>query len=40
MTRLVISNIFRFVALLVLQILMLNYVYLSGYVVPFRIWCP
>ena len=35
MTRLVISNIFRFVALLVLQILMLNYVYLGGYVVPF-----
>ncbi len=28
-------NIFRFVALIVLQVLMLNYVYLGGYVVPF-----
>lgn len=35
MTRLVFSNIFRFLILLVLQILMLNYVYLGGYVVPF-----
>ena len=35
MTRLVLMNIFRFVALIVLQVLMLNYVYLGGYVVPF-----
>ena len=35
MTKLVITNIFRFIALIVLQVLMLNYVYLGGYVVPF-----
>lgn len=35
MTRLVLTNVFRFLALIVLQVLMLNYVYLGGYVVPF-----
>lgn len=35
MTKLIFSNIFRFVALIVLQILILNYVYLGGYVIPF-----
>ena len=35
MTRLVLTNIFRFLALIVLQVLMLNHVYLGGYVVPF-----
>jgi hypothetical protein len=35
MTRLVLTNILRFVALIVLQVLMLNYVYMGGYVVPF-----
>ena len=35
MTKLVITNILRFLALIVLQVLILNYVYLGGYVVPF-----
>lgn len=35
MTKLVFSNIFRFLILLLLQILILNYVYLGGYMVPF-----
>lgn len=35
MTRLVLSNIFRFIVLIVLQVLILNYVYLGGYVLPF-----
>lgn len=35
MTRLVLSNVFRFLALIVLQVLILNYVYLGGYVLPF-----
>ena len=35
MTKLVITNILRFVALIVLQVLILNYVYLGGYVIPF-----
>lgn len=35
MTRLVLSNVFRFIALIVIQILVLNYVYLGGYVLPF-----
>ncbi len=35
MTKLVLSNIFRFVALIVLQILLLNYVNFGGYVIPF-----
>lgn len=35
MTRLILSNIFRFIALIVLQVLILNYVYLGGYVLPF-----
>lgn len=35
MTKLVFSNIFRFLALIVLQVLMLNYVYMGGYIVPF-----
>ena len=35
MTKLVLSNIFRFVVLIVLQILLLNYVNFGGYVIPF-----
>jgi len=35
MTRLILSNVFRFIALIVLQVLILNYVYLGGYVLPF-----
>lgn len=35
MTRLILSNISRFVALIVVQVLVLNYVYLGGYVLPF-----
>ena len=35
MSKLVFSNIFRFLALIVLQILILNYVYLGGFAVPF-----
>lgn len=35
MTRLVLSNIFRFVLLIVLQILLLNYVSFGGYMIPF-----
>lgn len=35
MTRLIITNIIRFVILIVLQSLISNYVYLGGYVVPF-----
>lgn len=35
MTKLVLSNIFRFVVLIVLQILLLNYVSFGGYVIPF-----
>lgn len=35
MTKLIFSNIFRFLALIVLQILIFNYVYLGGYVIPF-----
>lgn len=34
MSKLVFSNIFRFIALLLLQILLLNYVYMGGYIVP------
>ncbi len=35
MTKLVITNILRFVALIVLQILLLNYVNFGGYMIPF-----
>ena len=35
MTKLVFSNIFRFVVLIVLQILLLNYVSFGGYMIPF-----
>jgi len=35
MTKLVLSNVFRFIALIILQVLILNYVYLGGYVLPF-----
>jgi hypothetical protein len=35
MTRLILSNVFRFIALIILQVLVLNYVYLGGYVLPF-----
>lgn len=35
MTKLIFSNIFRFLALIVLQILIFNYVYLGGYIIPF-----
>ena len=35
MTRLVMANILRFVVLIVLQILMLNYVDFGGYMIPF-----
>ena len=35
MTKLIFSNIFRFLALIVLQVLILNYVYLGGYIIPF-----
>lgn len=35
MTRLIFSNIFRFLALIILQVLIANYVYMGGYVVPF-----
>ncbi len=35
MTKLVLSNIFRFVVLIVLQILLLNYVSFGGYMIPF-----
>lgn len=35
MTRLVFSNIFRFVLLIILQILLLNYVSFGGYMIPF-----
>lgn len=35
MNKLVLPNIFRFVILIILQILVLNYVYLGGYMVPF-----
>ena len=35
MTKLVISNILRFVVLIVLQILLLNYVNFGGYIIPF-----
>lgn len=35
MTRLIISNILRFLALILLQVLISNFVYLGGYVVPF-----
>lgn len=34
MTKLVFNNIFRFLALLILQVLMLNHIYLGGYVLP------
>ncbi len=35
MTRLIFSNIFRFLALILLQVLISNFVYLGGYVIPF-----
>ncbi len=35
MTNLILNNIFRFIALIVLQVLVLNYVYMGGYVLPF-----
>lgn len=35
MIRLVVANVVRFIALIVLQVLVLNYVYLGGYVLPF-----
>ncbi len=35
MTKLVLNNIFRCLALIVLQVLVLNYVYMGGYVLPF-----
>ncbi|MBR3725168.1 MAG: hypothetical protein IKN11_07290 [Bacteroidales bacterium] len=35
MTKLVLSNILRFVVLIVLQILLLNYVSFGGYLIPF-----
>ncbi len=35
MTKLVFSNIFRFLALIVVQILFLNYVNFGGYMIPF-----
>ena len=35
MTKLVLSNILRFVVLIVLQILLLNYVNFGGYIIPF-----
>lgn len=35
MTKLVFSNIFRFVVLIVLQVLLLNYVSFGGYFIPF-----
>ena len=35
MTKLVFSNIFRFVVLIILQILLLNYVSFGGYMIPF-----
>ena len=35
MTKLILSNVFRFIALIILQVLILNYVYLGGYVLPF-----
>lgn len=35
MKNLAMSNILRFVVLIVLQVLMLNYVYLGGYMLPF-----
>lgn len=35
MSKLIINNILRFVLLIVLQVMILNYVYLGGYVIPF-----
>ncbi|MBR6441281.1 MAG: hypothetical protein IKS44_04455 [Bacteroidales bacterium] len=35
MTKLVFSNIFRFLILIIIQILIINFVYLGGYMVPF-----
>lgn len=35
MTRLIFANIFRFIILIVLQVLISNFVYLGGYVIPF-----
>lgn len=35
MNRLVLPNIIRFVVLIILQILVINYVYLGGYMIPF-----
>lgn len=35
MTKLVLTNIFRFLLLIVLQILLINYVSFGGYLIPF-----
>lgn len=35
MTQLIIKNILRFLALILIQILISNYVYMGGYVIPF-----
>lgn len=35
MNKLVVPNILRFVLLIILQVLVLNYVYLGGYMIPF-----
>lgn len=35
MNKLILPNILRFVILIILQILVLNYVYLGGYMIPF-----
>ncbi|MCQ2295267.1 MAG: hypothetical protein MJZ67_06390 [Bacteroidales bacterium] len=35
MTRIIFNNIARFIALLLLQVMVLNYVYLGGYILPF-----
>lgn len=35
MSKLIFTNIFRFVILIALQVMILNYVYLGGYILPF-----
>ncbi|MBQ0159753.1 MAG: hypothetical protein MJZ99_08650 [Bacteroidales bacterium] len=35
MSKLIINNVLRFLLLIVLQVMILNYVYLGGYVIPF-----
>lgn len=35
MSKLIVNNVLRFVLLILLQVMILNYVYLGGYVIPF-----